>query len=83
MFEFSLRQIWIWNRLYVKEIFEKSVVSISPIAKGAVITAGVVAVKKPGTGIPAARLSEVIGKRARRAIDADAVLRQDDIDWSC
>lgn len=70
------------DRQDMKEIFEKSVVSVAPIAKDTVITANMVAVKKPGTGIPAARLSEVIGRRARRGIDADAVLRDEDVEWT-
>jgi N,N'-diacetyllegionaminate synthase len=41
-----------------------------------------VAVKKPGTGIPAARLDDVIGRRSTRAIAADAVLAEDDVDWN-
>ena len=66
----------------MKQIFEKSVVSLAPIAAGAVIVPEMVAVKKPGTGIPARRLPEVIGLRARRAIEADAVLTDDDVEWS-
>jgi sialic acid synthase SpsE len=37
----------------------------------------VLAAKKPGTGIPAARLDEVVGRTARVAIPADTVLTED------
>ncbi len=65
----------------MKRIFEKSVVSTLPIEAGRVIGREMVAVKKPGTGIPAARLTEVVGRVSRRAIAADAVLTEADIDW--
>jgi N-acetylneuraminate synthase len=66
----------------MKRIFEKSVVSTLPIEAGAVIGPEMVAIKKPGTGIPAARFAEVVGRRATRAIAADTVLRDDDVDWN-
>jgi N-acetylneuraminate synthase len=65
---------------YMKEIFEKSVVSAREIPAGEVITAAMVAVKKPGTGIPARRLNEVIGSRAARDIPPDTLLREEDIE---
>lgn len=65
----------------MKEIFEKSVVSTVDIPEGAVITAEMVAVKKPGTGIPAARLGEVIGSRASRPIPRDRLLREEELVW--
>ena len=70
------------NVAEMKQIFEKSVVSTAPIEAGATIGPEMVAAKKPGTGIPAARLREVIGRRAARAIAADAVLADDDVDWN-
>jgi N-acetylneuraminate synthase len=65
----------------MKRIFEKSVVSTEAIAAGATIEPGMVAVKKPGTGIPAARLRDVIGRRAARAVAPDAVLVEEDVEW--
>lgn len=65
----------------MKETFEKSVVSVVEISAGAVIRAEMLAIKKPGTGIPAARLGEVVGKRAARRIAADAVLTPADVVW--
>lgn len=65
----------------MKEIFEKSVVAATAIPAGAVISRHMVAVKKPGTGIPAARLGDVIGSRARRAIAADILIAEADIEW--
>ena len=64
----------------MKEIFEKSVVSSREIPAGAVISREMVAAKKPGTGIPARRLDEIVGLRARRNIAADTVLTDADVE---
>src|SRR2546421_4315111 len=64
----------------MKQIFQKSVVSSREIPAGAVISREMVAAKKPGTGIPAQRLDEVVGLRARRTIAADTVLTEDDVE---
>jgi sialic acid synthase SpsE len=56
-----------------------SVVSIKAIAAGDVITAENVSVKRPGTGIPAAKLEEIIGSVASLAIPEDSILQWSDI----
>jgi N-acetylneuraminate synthase len=61
----------------MKRVFEKSVVSQREISAGAEISREMLAVKKPGTGIPAARLEEVIGRIARATIAADTVITED------
>jgi len=63
----------------MKRIFEKSVVSVVEIAEGTTITADMIALKKPGGGIPPARLPEILGKRAARAIPVDRLLSTDDV----
>jgi N,N'-diacetyllegionaminate synthase len=63
----------------MKRIFEKSLVSLADIPAGAELTPQVVGVKKPGSGIPAARFHEVMGKKAARAIPAGRLLNQEDI----
>ncbi|MCI0709845.1 MAG: N-acetylneuraminate synthase family protein [Chloroflexi bacterium] len=64
----------------MKEIFEKSVVSVIDIQQGVTITADMIAVKKPGTGIPARRLHNIIGTTATRDIPADTLLQESDFD---
>src|SRR5207253_6212265 len=49
----------------MKRVFEKSVVAVAHIPAGATITREMLAAKKPGTGIPAARLGDVVGRKAR------------------
>jgi N,N'-diacetyllegionaminate synthase len=61
----------------MKRVFEKSVVAVADIPAGATIDRGMVAAKKPGTGIPAARIGDVVGRTARTAIAADTVLTED------
>jgi N-acetylneuraminate synthase len=63
----------------MKQIFEKSVVSTVDIPDGATITAEMISVKKPGTGIPARKLPEVIGRRAAHDIARDTLLREEDL----
>ena len=63
----------------MKTIFEKSVVSTVDIPAGTVLSAGMLAVKKPGTGIPARRLAEVIGRRAARDLRKDSILFEQDL----
>jgi N-acetylneuraminate synthase len=66
----------------MKTTFEKSIVSRCPIPAGATITAEMIAIKKPGHGIPPARFGEVLGSRAARAIEADQVLTEADVAWT-
>lgn len=64
----------------MKRVFEKSVVAVAEIPAGTTIAGEMLAAKKPGTGIPARRLGEVIGRRARRDIPADTVLTEADLE---
>ena len=61
----------------MKRVFEKSVVSSREIPAGAEISREMVAAKKPGTGIPAKRLGEIVGRRAAVPIPADTVLTEE------
>ena len=63
----------------MKETFEKSVVSVVDIEAGVRLTKGMLAVKKPGTGIPARSLQEVIGRTAKHRIERDSLIRWDDL----
>jgi len=64
----------------MKAIFEKSLVAAQDIPAGAVVTAEMIAVKKPGTGIPAARLKEFLGRKARRKLESGKMLSEDDFE---
>ena len=63
----------------VRNLFTKSVVARIPITAGTVLGEEHLTAKKPGTGIPAARLSGLIGARALRFIQKDELLKDTDI----
>ena len=63
----------------VRDMALHSVVSIRDVAAGAKIGAADVWVKRPGTGIPARQLDEVIGRVAKRAIAKDRLVSWDDM----
>ncbi len=65
----------------MKRIFEKSVVTVRDVAAGAVFERSALAVKKPGTGLPAAQLTDVVGRRAKRRLAAGVLVNADDVDW--
>lgn len=60
--------------------FEKSVVTRVTIPAGARIEATMLTTKRPGNGIPAVRLAEVIGRRAARPIEANSLVAEDDLE---
>jgi N-acetylneuraminate synthase len=63
----------------LKTMFGKSVVAARDLSPGTILTESDLALKKPGTGIPAARLGEVVGRRLVRALPADALLAEGDL----
>jgi N,N'-diacetyllegionaminate synthase len=65
----------------MKQIFEKSVVSLLDIPAGTLIDESMIGVKKPGTGIPAKKFTKVVGSRATHDIPADSVLSDGDVDF--
>jgi N,N'-diacetyllegionaminate synthase len=64
----------------LRRMFTKSVVARADLPAGTVLTKDHLAVKKPGGGIPAARLPELLGCRLRRAVRADEALREEDLE---
>lgn len=65
----------------VRQGFSESIVSLTAIAAGETLAAREnVWVKRPGTGIPSWRLSDVVGRRALRDIPANTLLRPEDIE---
>jgi N-acetylneuraminate synthase len=64
----------------MRDLFTKSVVARRELAAGAEIGPEDLAAKKPGTGIPAAHLPELVGRRLRRSLRADEPLRIEDLE---
>jgi N,N'-diacetyllegionaminate synthase len=63
----------------LRQMFTKSVVARFDLPEGTVLTPEHLTVKKPGGGIPPARMPELIGGRLRRAVKADEALRFEDL----
>jgi N-acetylneuraminate synthase len=63
----------------VRATFEKSVVSRVEIEAGTMISTEMLTTKRPGSGIPANRLSEVVGRRAARRIAANELIEAADL----
>jgi sialic acid synthase SpsE len=63
----------------VREVSRQSVVTTRDIAPGETITRDMLTIKRPGTGILAYRLDEVIGKVAKRAIEHDVPVVEEDL----
>jgi N-acetylneuraminate synthase len=64
----------------LRKLFTKSVVVRTNLAAGAALTLDDMTAKKPGTGIPAARIRELVGRKLRRAVAADALLAEADLE---
>lgn len=63
----------------MRRLFTKSIVARMDLPAGTVLKREHLTVKKPGTGIPAARLNELIGRKLRRDIRKDEIIREEDI----
>lgn len=63
----------------MRSLFTKSVVAQVALLAGTVLQKEHLAVKKPGTGIPAARLPELVGRTLRRSVEADQLLQELDL----
>ena len=63
----------------LKAIFEKSLVAADDIPAGVELTAEMLAAKRPGTGIPTAKLAVIVGRRTARAVARDTVIGYDDL----
>jgi sialic acid synthase SpsE len=61
-------------------MFTQSVVARVPLLAGTVLVEEHLAAKKPGTGIPASRLQQLIGLRLLRDVAADEPLHDSDLD---
>lgn len=64
----------------MKKVFEKSLIAAVDICAGNVLNRPLVSIKKPGTGISAARLGEFLGRKLARDIKSGHIFREDDFE---
>lgn len=64
----------------LRRIFTKSLVAVRPLAAGTVLDRSMLALKKPGTGIPAAGIDRVLGKRLRKPLEQDGQVLEGDLE---
>jgi N,N'-diacetyllegionaminate synthase len=62
-----------------RAMFSKSVVAARDLEPGTVLTRDDLALKKPGTGIPAARVHELVGRRVIRFVKVSDALSEQDL----
>jgi|TARA_B100001964_G_scaffold208070_1_gene240391 N-acetylneuraminate synthase len=63
----------------LRAIFNKSIVAATDLAAGTVLATEHLCLKKPGSGLPAARLDEVTGRTLKQNVVKDTLLSEDDL----
>ncbi len=64
----------------MRALFMKSVVAAQDVVAGTVLEAHHLAAKKPGTGIPADHLDDLLGRRLARDLKRDQIIAEDDLE---
>jgi N,N'-diacetyllegionaminate synthase len=64
----------------LRDLFTKSVVVRTDLSEGTILSEDHLTLKKPGIGIPASRLTELLGTRLRRSVKADEMLCEADME---
>jgi N,N'-diacetyllegionaminate synthase len=64
----------------LRDLFTKSVVARVDLPAGSILREEDLTLKKPGTGIPAARLQQLVGRSLRRPVKADQILVESDLE---
>lgn len=62
----------------LRDTFQKSIVARKDISEGEVLSEDNITLKKPGTGIPAAKYEEILGKTAVKNVLKDSLLGLED-----
>ena len=69
------------NEKPIREKLAKSLVATKNISKGTIITKEMLTVKSPGTGLPPKYYYILPGKKAKRDIKGDSLIKREDIIW--
>lgn len=68
------------QREHMRGLFTRSVALRRNMVKGAILSADDLTLKKPGTGIHADRLRDLVGRRLARDVSADDLLQESDLE---
>lgn len=63
----------------MRTLFTRSVALREPLEAGVVLCHDHLTLKKPGTGLPASEIENLVGRRLRTAVPADRLLRESDL----
>ncbi|MEM0358657.1 MAG: N-acetylneuraminate synthase [Candidatus Hadarchaeales archaeon] len=65
----------------MKKMVRKSIVAKTSIPKGTIISQGMLEIKRPGTGLEPKYIDKIVGKKARKDIEADEIITSEKIVW--
>lgn len=68
------------NEKSIREWAFRSIVSLRDIKQGEIITQDMIWSKRPGTGIPSYKMEEIIGKRAKKDIVRNSLLKWEELE---
>jgi N-acetylneuraminate synthase len=63
----------------LREMFGKSLAPVAPLKAGSVLRPEVLTAKKPAGGIPPEAVAEIAGRRLKRDVTPDRILRWSDL----
>ena len=63
----------------MRQLFQKSVAVVRPLAEGTLLTRDMLTAKKPAKGIPVSEIDALVGKRLKRSAAPDRILYWEDI----
>lgn len=66
----------------LRQLFTKSIVASSDLPEGTILEDKHLSLKKPGTGLPAEKMTALIGGRLNRAVQADEQIFERDVRFS-
>lgn len=65
----------------MKKIFQKSIVAVTDIKKGTILTNDMIGYKKPGIGLETKYYKDIMGKKVLRDLTFDDIIYEGDIEW--
>lgn len=76
----SRERVLMQEEIEQRKIMRRSVVAAKPIIQGSIIRVDDICFKRPGDGVPPNLIGKIVGHTARKNIDFDTVIYEDDIE---